>query len=223
MVALSLAAFGAWLGRGRKLEREYCLWIPVIVIFAANAMFNSLQIGVRHVLAVYPLLFVAIAARATLFTAALRGRARGIVSGVLAAMLAWHVAGTLRVAPRYLQFFNEIAGGPENGHRWLIDSNIDWGQDLIRLREYMEREGLGSVNLAYFGRVHPGVYGIRFAPLERGRSRGPTAISASFLMGRPYFWYLGGRMRWVGAKTYTWLQEHEPVARVGAMFIYDLR
>jgi hypothetical protein len=47
-------------------------------------------------------------------------------------------------------------------------------------------------------------------------------VSASFLMGRPYFWYLGGRPRWVPARTYTWLQQYQPVARVGSMFVYEL-
>ena len=121
-----------------------------------------------------------------------------------------------------LQYFNEVGGGADRGHRMLIDSNIDWGQDLIRLREYIDREGLDGVHLAYFGRVDPRVYGIRFAPLERGRSRGTAAVSATFLMGRPYFWYRGGRMGWVGANTYSWLQDLEPMARVGSMFIYDL-
>lgn len=104
----------------------------------------------------------------------------------------------------------------------LVDSNVDWGQDLIRLREYMDAEGLDRINLAYFGRVDPRVYRISFAPLEPGRSLGPTAVSATFLMGRPYFWFLGGGMRWVKPGTYTWLQRATPVARVGAMFVYDL-
>jgi hypothetical protein len=125
------------------------------------------------------------------------------------------------VAPRYLQFFNELAGGAEGGHRWLIDSNIDWGQDLIRLREHLERERIESVSLAYFGRVNPRVYGIRFTPLTRD-SHGIAVISASFLMGRPYLWYLGGRLRWVPARTWTWLQDREPIARVGSMFVYRL-
>jgi len=47
-------------------------------------------------------------------------------------------------------------------------------------------------------------------------------ISATFLMGRPYFWFLGGRMRWVPAQTYAWLRDREPIARVGSMFVFDL-
>lgn len=215
----ALAMWCAGKGRGR---REYCVFIPVLLIFLANTVFNSLQIGVRHVLSVYPLLFIAVS---PWIVAALQARTRGAGGALLAATagagLLWFVAGSLWVAPRYLQYFNELAGGPDGGHRFLIDSNIDWGQDLIRLHEYMDHRALSVVNLAYFGRVDPGVYGIRFVPLERG-SHGPTVISATFLMGRPYFWYLGGQMRWVPPRTYTWLQQYQPVARVGSMFVFDL-
>jgi len=136
--------------------------------------------------------------------------------------LLWTATGTLQVSPRYLQFFNEAAGGDENGHRMLIDSNIDWGQDLIRLREYLVENNIEGVALAYFGRVHPAVYGIKFTALERGVSHGKAVVSASFLMGRPYFWYRGGKMGWVPARTYEWLRAHKPVARVGSMFVFDL-
>jgi hypothetical protein len=203
-------------------RREYALWIPIALIFVSNILFNSFQLGVRHVLPAYPLLIVLISPRVRSLLAGFRsgGRSAAIAAGA-ALLLVWHAAGTLAVAPRYLQFFNALAGGPEGGHRWLIDSNVDWGQDLIRLREYQEREQIEVVNLAYFGRVNPKVYGIRFVPLERD-SRGIAVVSASFLMGRPYLWHQGGRMRWVPVDTYAWLREREPIARVGSMFVYRL-
>jgi hypothetical protein len=226
-------------GRSRG-RRDYAVFLPIVLLFGANSAFNSLYIGERHVLAAYPLFFIVIAPWIVAGTESVRALlrrddaaapasrsalelARAWMPGALTALgLVWLVAGTLSVSPRYLQYFNEWAGGPEGGHRVLIDSNIDWGQDLIRLREYMDANAIDSVALAYFGRVHPGVYGIKFTPLERGVSRGKAVVSATFLMGRPYFWYLGGRMRWVPARTYEWLRGHKPVARVGSMFVFDL-
>ncbi len=223
IVIASLVALGAWLVGRSPGRRDYCLFIPVVVVFAANALFNSLQIGVRHVLPAYPLLIVGGGAWLGRALEGLRRSGRARAAGLVAAAGAvWLVAGTAAVAPRYLQYFNELAGGPEEGHRWLIDSNIDWGQDLIRLREYMKDHDLKVIQLAYFGRVDPRTYGIAFRPLERGASHGPAAVSASFLMGRPYFWYWRGRMRWVPSGTYTWLQQLEPVARAGSMFVFDL-
>jgi len=216
-------ALGAWLYGKSRGRREYALVLPVMVIFASNTLFNSLQIGVRHVLPAHPLLMVLAAPWIVRALERLRlPHARRALPVVVALGVIWYVAGTARVAPRYLQYFNEIAGGAEGGHRVLVDSNIDWGQDLIRLREYMTAEGLDSVYLAYFGRVDPKVYGVRYAPLERTSRGGRAVVSATFLMGRPYFWFLGGGMRWVPAQTYAWLREREPIARVGSMFVFDL-
>jgi len=235
----ALFAVGAWLAGKSRGKRDYAVFVPVVMLFAANSAFNSLYIGERHVLAAYPLLFIGISPwlaaaleRAPWRAAATESLARTRGAGPIvlawaptaAASLAlvWTVAGCLAVAPRYLQFFNETAGGPENGHRVLIDSNLDWGQDLLRLREYMAANQIDSVALAYFGRVNPAVYGIRYTPLERGQSHGKAVVSASFLMGRPYFWYLGGRMSWVPSRTYEWLRGYKPVARVGSMFVFEL-
>ena len=216
-----------WLRGRTSAVRDYCVFIPVVLVFAFNSLFNSQDIGVRHVLPALPLLCVVVAPVLTEpLRAVMRGGRRAIdvaAAGLVVLGLMWFAVGTLRIAPRYLEFFNEVAGGPANGHQFLIDSNLDWGQDLIRLKHYMDAKGLQSVNLAYFGRVDPGVYGVRFVPLEEETSaHGPTVVSASFLMGRPYFWYVDGRMQWVKAGTYTWLQTRRPVDRVGSMFVYDL-
>jgi hypothetical protein len=226
----ALLAYGfalvAWACGKSRGVREYALVLPVIVIFASNAAFNSLQIGVRHVLPAHPLLIVLaspwIADAMVSAWQAPGSVARRVAAGIVAVAALWYVAGTLRVAPRYLQYFNEAAGGAEGGHRMLVDSNIDWGQDLIRLREYMDREALDFVYLAYFGRVDPAVYGIRYRPLEAHSRGGRAVVSASFLMGRPYFWVFGGRMRWVPARTYAWLRDATPVDRVGSLFVFDL-
>jgi hypothetical protein len=255
-------AIGAWLSGRSPGARDYALFVPIALLFAANSAFNSLDIGERHVLAAYPLFFIAVspwlaapfermlslrqqaaddghashtadaeatgssrAARRRQLPAAVsfadRAPAWLPVSASAVALL-WVAAGNLAVAPRYLQYFNEVAGGPEHGHEVLIDSNIDWGQDLLRLREYMDANSINQIALAYFGRVDPVIYGIRYTPLERGVSHGKTVVSASFLMGRPYFWILGGRLRWVPSRTYEWLQTYRPIARVGSMFVFDV-
>jgi hypothetical protein len=83
-------------------------------------------------------------------------------AGVLLA-LAFAVEGQ-HVNPRYLSFFNLAAGGPTNGYRWFSDSNVDWGQGLIDLRDFMRQRGIQHLQLAYFGTVNPTVYGIKYEP-----------------------------------------------------------
>jgi hypothetical protein len=224
LLAGSLLAVARW-GVGRSGgARDYCVFFPVLLVFAFNSLFNSLYIGVRHLLPTFPLLCIGVAPLITAPLARVRhapGWRDRLLAVLAVAALLWLMVGTLRIAPRFLEFFNEMAGGPANGYRMLVDSNLDWGQDLIRLRRYMETRGWNAVHLAYFGLVNPETYGVGFRPLEGPDVTGPVVVSASLLMGRPYFWYRHGRPGWVPGGTYTWVQHHEPVARVGAMFVYE--
>jgi len=86
----------------------------------------------------------------------------------------------------------------------------------------MDAKGIDSIQLAYFGRADPRVYGITFRPLDQQSSHHWAAISASFLMGRPYFWYADGKLQEVHVGTYAWLHRYQPIDRVGSMFVYDL-
>jgi hypothetical protein len=52
--------------------------------------------------------------------------------------LLWSIASSLGVYPHSLSYFNELVGGPANGHAHLLDSNIDWGQDLLLLKEWLD-------------------------------------------------------------------------------------
>jgi Dolichyl-phosphate-mannose-protein mannosyltransferase len=227
LVASGLFAVAAWVaGRSAGL-RDYCVIVPVLFVFAANSLVNPLDIGVRHVLPVYPLLAIAaspwLAAPLERLAAGFRGPRNLAGAALSVTLLAWFLYGSVAVAPRYLQYFNELAGGPQNGHRWLVDSNVDWGQDLIRLSEYVRSRHLESVHLAYFGRVDPRVYGIQFTPIVEGQSHGTAVVSASFLMGRPYWiWNSPGELAWSHNGAFTWLQRLEPVARVGSMFVFEL-
>jgi hypothetical protein len=132
------------------------VWVP-LAVYALLTLTRGINIGHRHLLPLYPFLFV-LAARAGAWAA---GRWRegvrwpGAAVGLLAA---WYVAGTLRVHPHYLAYFNEAAGGPRNGHRLLVDSSLDWGQDLIHLREWAERHGTPALKLSYFGTADPEYY-----------------------------------------------------------------
>lgn len=226
LLGLGFWSLALWLAKRDRAPRLYVLWVAVLAIFAANTVFNSLQIGVRHVLVAVPLLLVPSGARLAALLPETRDQLRAASrrpSLVLAlGLFVWLGVETFSVGPRYLQYCNQIAGGAEGCHEWLVDSNIDWGQDLRRLRAYIDARELPGVHLAYFGRVNPGVYGIRFAPLTPA-SRGTAVVSASFLMGRPYFWYVNGRMAWARAETYAWLREHEPIDQIGAMLVYELK
>ncbi|HUK91681.1 MAG TPA: phospholipid carrier-dependent glycosyltransferase, partial [Blastocatellia bacterium] len=142
-------------------------WNPIailltpVVIYFALAISSPLNIGYRHLLPILPFLFV-FAGRFAIF----KGSRFRWIQFTPILLAAWLIAGTIRTYPNYLTYFNEAAGGPSGGARILADSNLDWGQDLPGLREYMTREKIDSIRLSYFGSAHPEAYGIsNFDPL----------------------------------------------------------
>jgi hypothetical protein len=79
---------------------------------------------------------------------------------LLGALLGWYAWGTLRVHPHPLAYFNETVGGPSNGWRVLVDSSLDWGQDLTRVEPWMRAHGVARYKLSYFGTASPEYHGI---------------------------------------------------------------
>jgi dolichyl-phosphate-mannose-protein mannosyltransferase len=218
LIVASLIFFRA----GRPLGRRDLtfLLLPVVLLFLAASR-GRINIGLRHVLPVYPFLIV-LASRLT--TLNWRFAARVAAVGIPVALTA---ASSLSVAPHQLAYFNELVGGPDNGLKYLSDSNIDWGQDLKGVKAYMDREGIPMIYLAYFGNPPPAALGIRFqyAPgfghleppgmdtLPAGAPREILAISVCRLQGL----FPGGR------DLYAWLWDRPPVAKIGySIYLYDL-
>ena len=130
-----LVLVGLGLARRQRLDTVVFVLLP-IVLFLAAGMVGQLNIGLRHVLPIYPFLFVAAGAGASRLTA--RGWRR-VLLGVLAAA---YVVQALWIAPHHLSYFNVLAGGPSNGYRILLDSNFDWGQNDRFLERHVARTGL---------------------------------------------------------------------------------
>ncbi len=112
---------------------------------------TDINLGLRYVLPAVPFLFVLMASVATVSS-------RLPLRALVALAFVWNALAVARIHPHYLAYFNELAGGATQGHRYLIDSNIDWGQDLYELAEWLEQNRPGQpVGLAYFGNVDPAI------------------------------------------------------------------
>lgn len=147
--------------RGRALF----LLLPAALFFLAG-MQSALNIGYRHLLPVLALFTILIAGLAPLAVRLPRSRPAGALARLgLGLGLAGILAATLWIHPHYLSYFNLAAGGPANGYNILIDSNIDWGQDLLRLQEWMAANDVDRVKLSWFGSADPAYYGIAYDPL----------------------------------------------------------
>jgi hypothetical protein len=201
--------------RREKADAAATVWLLSGLLFGALACSSGINIGIRHVLLLYPLL--------TLWTldqlgALLKGR-RLLALSIGVALVVLQVSAVLGIAPRYLCYFNSLAGGPSEGYRHLVDSNLDWGQDLPALKEEVERRGYRRIVLAYFGTDDPRFYGIGHIRWEDCLASDipgcdAVAISATHLAGV----YLGD------ADPLQPFRELAPSGRAAySILIYDLR
>jgi hypothetical protein len=207
-------------GRIRELHRLPFVWfvltLPPACYFLA-CMASRLNLGVRHILPVYPFLFVWLAG--VLFRVG-RVRLGRWFPAVVAVALVGLAAESLAIYPHYLAFFNVVAGGPKAGPRYLLDSNIDWGQDLKKLKAYMVAHDIPRVCALYFGGAPFYYYGVdverlpRTEELEQRRNLDcVAAASVTPLYGL-----------YSTPESYRWLREREPMARIGySIYLYDLR
>lgn len=166
LALLALAAVSG-LGRLYTLPRRR-LWrvcyplIPLVTFVAVYwcaAVTSNLNLGERHVLPSYPTLFILAGGAAAWL------RSRMVVSAVaVAAALVTLSIECVSAWPHYLSFFNLLAGGPANGYRHLVDSSLDWGQDLPGLKQWLDQARREApdvpVYLSYFGSGNPPTYGI---------------------------------------------------------------
>ena len=141
----------------------------------------------------------------------------GLLTGIVFfVLMLWYSVGTLLSYPHYISYFNELAGGPRQphrGHEILADSNLDWGQDWIRLAKWQEKEDIRELKLAYFGLVDPAIYGVRYRPARCQVTTGYVAVSTNIVLGvdpfRP------------NNRCFTKLRHAIPVARPGpSIWVY---
>ncbi|MBF0215782.1 MAG: glycosyltransferase family 39 protein [Candidatus Omnitrophica bacterium] len=178
------------------------LSVSGFVLFAAASL-SSLQLGIRYILPVYPILFIAAGRVEEL----LRPRAARYITYSLAA---WYIGAALWIWPHYLSYFNELIGGPGKGYIYLRDSNIDWGQDLPELARYLKKNGIDEVKLDYFGMADPAYYGIKALKMGAGEFIAPGKYVYAISVN--YYDQPG------------WVRSYHPTAMAGySIFIYDLR
>src|SRR5215831_2979503 len=222
---LILAAAVLWIRKRNGRSPELFLMVPVIVYFTL-AVLSRMNIGLRHILPIYPFLFVLIGGTVT----HLWQNGSRIKRAAVVLLGFWYLWSSASAYPHYLTFFNEIAGGPRNGHRVLVDSNLDWGQDLVGLKRWMDTGGVQKIQLLYFGFCNiaePQYYGIDAIYLPGSCAYRPSmakqdrnlpaylAISATYLYGPALE---EGQREWVKA-----FRTIPPITTVGhSIYVYSV-
>ena len=235
-VAVTIGSIGFRGTRYSSTRRnEATVLVCLVALGAFVSLATTLHMHVRYIMPVLP--FACIWSSKVWRAVALGHRPVAVTAALLAA---WGATTSLWAFPHHLAYFNELAGGSQDGHRYLIFSNLDWGQDLLFLKEWIANHGdQKPFHLAYFGSHDPRVAGIAYRPVPRSPgtlderrslaapptlSAGYYAVSASLLQGHAWTVPDGdGEWTYAGEFDYSYFQNHIPVARAGAsIFIYEI-
>jgi len=185
-----------------------------IAFYAFQSITGNLNIGHRHIMPILPFAYFLVALGILKLN-------KPIFTGVLLAIM---FISTLITFPYYLSYYNILAGGTVNGYKIATDSNYDWGQDMKRLRDWMDKNSINKINLHYFGGGDGKYYfGDRYEDWWSSKGQ-PTAGSWFAISANAREGSMAKPVRGFTIKpgdTYSWLKGKKPVARAGSsIFIY---
>jgi len=223
LLALFLASLLMGAHRVCRAPGDLLAMCSFAVVFLFFAIQSKYDIGERHILPLYPFALLIAGAiwervKASRFGVGRRtastSRSYPWAAIVLLFLLAVNAADALRAAPDYLTYFN-ILVKPANSWRYLTDSNLDWGQGLIALRDYELTHPDENMRLAYFGSVNPVLYGVKSLPLSPGEQvTGKLVVGASVLSGQVL----------PDPDGYRWLLAYLPSQMIDrSMFVYQIK
>ncbi|OQB05511.1 MAG: hypothetical protein BWY19_00973 [bacterium ADurb.Bin212] len=209
---VNLAAF-----RSKHKEDSWSNWLLLtpIVVYWAFTLKGSLNIGIRHLIPTIPfvLLFIGKSMKRYLYGQKLTKQAVAIVL-----VVAFMVVEVVSYFPEYIAYFNVMVPR-EKRYKYMVDSSLDWGQDLLRLKKYVEENNIKSIKVDYFGGSVPPYYISESS--EWHSSYGPTtgwlAVSATYFQSSKLYGPM--EKKW----SYHWLEDHKPEAIIGgSILVYNI-
>jgi len=213
--------------------------LAIIIVYWIFSIRSNLNIGVRHIIPTLPFIY-ALTARQISFW--IKGgiteritNYRGFWqlfglywrrikrSFIVAVLFIWAIFSIISVGPSFLAYFNEVAGGPNNGYKFVVDSNLDWGQDILRLSRFIEKNNIKEIKLDYFSGA-PAEYYIKTAKIDSFNrevpQKGWLAVSSTIYMGA----CKGGKIPCsYNERAYAWLDSYKPIVKIGySVFVYRI-
>ncbi len=207
-------------------EFAMLLWLAIYWYSSIKA---NLNIGVRHLLPTYGFVYILVSGQLSILIQKIKIKTPKLLYTlyfIIFALSGWYLYENLNIYPYYLTYFNQVVGGPSNGHNYVVDSNLDWGQDLRRLTDWVNQNNIPSVNLDYFGWADPAYYlKDKYVWMSAGKfhsaeeflrdypNGGYIAVSASFFMGTSKD----------PVDNYLWLNAYKPLTVIGnSIFIWHI-
>ncbi|MBI2984471.1 MAG: glycosyltransferase family 39 protein [Candidatus Kerfeldbacteria bacterium] len=218
LVTVVLLLVAGWLGweRWRRHRRwpddVWLLGLPPLLYFLWS-LTSHINIGLRHIFPVYPFLWLWLGSLA----AQPWPRWPGLRHWVIGLGLSLSVMTAFRAGSNTIGYFNALVGGTAGGHRVLLDSNLDWNQDLWRLRSFLNRQRFPEVHIVLFGsvpleKIFPGAKPV-LTDDDVGRGRRPSGV-VTISAGQLY--NVNGPFKWLRSKSPQW--------RIGSsILVYDFR
>ncbi len=212
---------------------EFAMFVWLIIYWYASITAN-INIGVRHLMPIYGFVFILLSGQ--LIDISKKINKKFLLTAyhlLLTIFLGWYLFENLKIFPHYLTYFNQTAlfrpswvseGQVGGGHLYVVDSNIDWGQDAKRLADWVDKNNISKISLDYFGWSDAGYYlKNKYVWINAGKYKnsrefladnpdgGYIAVSKSFFMGS----------RENSEKSYAWLDSYKPVADIGnSIFVW---
>lgn len=209
-------------------------------IYWLTSLTSKLNIGVRHLLPLFPFTFILVSAvisnhwlkrqHNTLVNTRVEPvhfdkiKYKYILVGIF---LLWQAVSVISIYPHFLAYFNEAVGGPDKGYLYVVDSNLDWGQDLKRLKKWQEENDIDKIYLDYFGGGNPEYYLNKEKYVPWWGTRDPSELPRESYLAVSVNQLQGGRALPVKgydqpSDYYMWIYRYEPpIAKIGhSIFVY---
>jgi len=223
LLVMSLVGLALSVVRWESDQRDVLFVVGPPVVYFGAAMASHLNIGLRHILMIYP--FILLWAGWTIAALLAPTPTRSWFHWrrlVLVVLCMGQLAEFVAIYPHCLAFFNIAIGGPRHGADYLVDSNLDWGQDLKLLKRWMTEHHVRHINLSYFGHADPAYYGIEDTPLPGAPFFDQERIAAPRLPGYVAVSATNLRCSYTGGRNlYAPLRKRKPVAILGySIYVY---